>query len=160
MTTIAWKDGIMAADSQMTINNYKTSTIKLYGLADVGVLGIAGAGSAMSRIMDWWLGGCEGDPPTLSPEDREMGSACTGLLCTRKGVFYLEDGIYPHQITAAYASIGSGSDFAVAVMANGGSAVEAIDSAKLHDIYTGGETVSLVCEDYFLKSKRTKGKKK
>lgn len=160
MTTISWKQGYMAADTQMTIGNCSMQTEKIYGIPGLGVIGIAGAGSIMSRVLEWWANGCEGDPPTLTEEERNRDLTCGALLATSEGVFILEDGIYPSVVKQDYVAIGSGSDFAMAAMAMGKSAEEAIREAMRHDIYTGGSVDVIECAQFFEAEKKPKYKKK
>lgn len=160
MTTIAWKSGHMAADTQMTIGNCSMQTEKVYGIPGLGVIGIAGAGSIMSRVLEWWANGCEGEAPKLTEEERNRDLTCGALLATSTGVFILEDGIYPNVVKQDYVAIGSGSDFAMAAMAMGKSAEEAIREAMRHDIYTGGNVDVIDCAMFFEEEEEPKKKKR
>lgn len=160
MTTIAYFQGKMAADTQMTIGNCAMQTEKIYGIPGLGVIGVAGAGSIMSRVLEWWANGCEGEAPKLSEEERNRELTCGALLVTEDGVFILEDGIYPNVVKQDYVAIGSGSDFAMAAMAMGKSAEEAIREAMRHDIYTGGTVDVIECAQFFEAEKKPKYKKK
>lgn len=160
MTTIAYKDGWIAADSCCTIGNYTSNSKKLYIIPDVGVVGFAGAGNAMFKIADWWLEGCQGDAPTV---DNDKGESCIGILVSRKGVFCLFDGIHPMEIDDPWFAIGSGSDFAISALSLGKNPKEAVEHAMQFDVGTGGRVDAIYCPSYFKKDQKVtkkKGKKK
>lgn len=157
MTTIAYTNGWISADSCCTIGNYTSNSKKLYIIPDVGVVGFAGAGNAMFKIADWWLSGCEGEAPL---PDTSRDESCVGLLVTRKGVFVLFDGIHPMSIDDPWFAIGSGSDFAISAMSLGKTSKEAVEHAMQFDAGTGGRIDSLYCPNYFkIEAKGKKGKK-
>ena len=155
MTTICFKDGYLAADSQITVGNYKTTTSKLYVFPGYGVIGFSGSMSRILKLVEWWSKGCEGEIP--DSEDKED---VDGILVNKDGMFCLDEGQGLIQITAPYFAIGSGSAYAIAAMAMGKSAEEAIREAMRHDIYTGGTVDVIECATIFEKEKKPKYKKK
>ena len=157
MTTIAYKDGWLAADSCCSIGNYHTNSKKLYTVPNVGIVGFAGAGNAMFKIADWWMEGCKGEAPTV---DGDKGEACIGVLVSRKGVFALFDGIHPMLIDDPQFAIGSGSDFAISAMSLGKNAKEAVEHAMQFDVGTGGRVDAIYCPHYFAKEEQPKTRKK
>lgn len=157
MTTIAYKDGWIAADSCCTIGNYTSNSKKLYIIPDVGVVGFAGAGNAMFKIADWWLDGCQGDAPTV---DNDKGESCIGILVSRKGVFCLFDGIHPMEIDDPWFAIGSGSDFAISALSLGKNPKEAVEHAMQFDVGTGGRVDAIYCPNYFKQEPKKKKEKK
>ena len=157
MTTIAYKDGWIAADSCCTIGNYTSNSKKLYIIPDVGVVGFAGAGNAMFKIADWWLDGCQGDAPTV---DNDKGESCIGILVSRKGVFCLFDGIHPMEIDDPWFAIGSGSDFAISALSLGKNPKEAVEHAMQFDVGTGGRVDAIYCPNYFKQEPKKKKEKR
>lgn len=135
---------MMAADTQVTINNYKTNTEKLYSIPGYGVIGLAGSAKLCVQIAQWWADGAEGEPPEV-----DDSNAVQGILSTKEGLFYLEDGSVPIVIKANYLAIGSGSDYALSAMEIGKSAEEAIREAMKHDIYTGGDVDVVECSQFY-----------
>lgn len=157
MTTIAYTNGWIAADTCCSIGNYTSNSKKLYILPDVGVIGFAGSGTAMFKIADWWLDGCQGDAPTI---DRDNDEGCIGLLVTRKGVFALLDGVHPMKIEDPWFAVGSGSDFAISAMSLGKNAKEAVEHAMQFDVGTGGSVDAIYCPNHFQKDKKKTKKEK
>lgn len=157
MTTIAYKDGWIAADSCCTIGNYTSNSKKLYIIPDVGVVGFAGAGNAMFKIADWWMEGCQGDAPTV---DDDKGESCIGILVSRKGVFCLFNGVHPMEIDDPWFAIGSGSDFAISAMSLGKNPKEAVEHAMQFDVGTGGRVDCIYCPNYFKQEPKKKKEKK
>lgn len=155
MTTITFANGYMAADTQISINNYKTKTEKLYTIEGFGVIGLAGSAKLCLQIAQWWQDGCEGEAPEV-----DDNNTVQGILSTKDGLYYLEDGSVPLIIKAPYLAIGSGSDFAFGALGMGKSAEEAVREAMRHDIYTGGDVDVIDCSLYYEAEGKPKYSKK
>lgn len=65
MTTIAYRDGCMAADTQATFAGTKHRIHKLFRLPCGGVMGGAGLASEVTRAAQWVMGGMKGKPPKI-----------------------------------------------------------------------------------------------
>lgn len=148
MTTIAYKNGVMASDSCWTLGNAQVvSASKIHRLSSGGLLGQAGDNDQRSvaalfeKIKD----------PRKFPSRQELLGTVTefhGLLALpRRGVWYIaicktgpggwvEDGedcgIW--EANRGFAAVGSGSDFAIGAMAAGKTAREAVAIACKFDI--------------------------
>lgn len=140
MTTVAWKDGIVAADTMGDHNGLKMPTTKIL-VAKAFVLGGAGGAhdfygyfdamkdSSLKEVLE------NGYP--VEDQDEDIPAM---ILVSRsdpsKAWFLAATAWLP--IVRPYHAIGSGRDFAIAAMHLGKSAVEAVDIAMQFDVYTGG----------------------
>lgn len=138
MTTIAYKDGVLAADTLITCGDHRdgyTEKVKRIG----GVL-LAAAGSAIQadRFFEWAQRGFHpADRPSDIPEDEK----CNWLRVESDGSLSVwangsswktkpMDGMY---------ALGSGSEYALGAMAAGASPEEAVRIAMKFDTKTGGD---------------------
>ena len=125
MTTVAVRDGIMAADSQLS-----GSTVfrvqKIYELPGGGCVGGCGEWAKAYSAISWLLGGRQGDAPDF--ENAELvilkPDGSVWLACERFPEFPILDGV---------AAIGCGSAAAMALMHAGFSAKEAVVRTCLTD---------------------------
>jgi hypothetical protein len=137
MTTIAVRDGYLAADtivSYASFNNGETTKIAACGDFYVA---LAGAAFLRFELEAWAREGCPVDAvPTLLMDNKGKFSA---LFLRRDGkVFEFDEG-YLMPVHAPYYAIGSGSLFALGAMAHGACAMEAVVASSRHDKSTGGE---------------------
>jgi ATP-dependent HslUV protease subunit HslV len=131
MTTIAYRDGVMAADSACFNEGlYEGEVDKIWPLSDVGLLGCCGEYGAILKVVEWLKAGGE---PKLKPRlSRE--SEFAGLLVKREGeVMHYQIGLRPLCIMAEFHAIGSGRQIAIGAMAAGASAEEAVQIACRYD---------------------------
>lgn len=145
MTTIAFKDGILAADSCATVSGDQSGDIKaqckkLYRktTADGRQVIIATAGDSFPGIafVDWYGSGKE-------PPERIADSDFTVLILV-DGALYESDGwCLLEEVVSPYYAIGSGRKCAMAAMACGKTAIEAVEIAAMFDPYTAGPFVSM-----------------
>lgn len=139
MTTIAYRDGILAADSQSTTGNLMLGRSDKIILAGDFVLAMSGKIWCQKPLTDW-LANQDGTPDTYPKE-----------LITENGkdflfdAFVLKDGqpfeiINGHLIPLKiqYHACGSGWEVAVGAMAGGASALEAVKITATVDVYTSG----------------------
>jgi hypothetical protein len=149
MTTIAYRDGIIAADSRMTYTtdaggSRKHLCTKLYrkkvteGKKTYEVI-IATAGeSSPALIFVDWYGSGKPVPDLLL----YLGGDFTCLILTPKGLFEADVYCRPDQINEPFYAVGSGSKEALAAMHCGKSAIDAVRIAARIDPYTGGKIIS------------------
>lgn len=140
MTTIAYKDGVLAADGQMTeghvvINKtfkkiYKTN-IK-YADDTIIYVGMAGKVWQFDQIIAHFT-----ENVALPDHD------CQAILIGELHSYILDHkALMPFRIDDVLA-VGSGSDFALSAMRLGLSAVEAVRHACTLDVYSGGRIRSV-----------------
>ncbi len=133
MTTIAYKDGVIAYDSRFTANGtiiYDDGE-KMREREGIAFFG-AGASSEINELIGAYFG-------------EEVRGACgASAIVVRDGELTLighDEGklwLSPILLDRPYA-IGSGSDHALTAMDMGSSAYEAIQMASKRDVWTGGK---------------------
>lgn len=133
MTTIAYRDGVLAVDSLGTNGAWIIARKhqKLWRLPDGSIAAGTGTLSHVVAHMEYLMG--RGNKPDLD-------DYCI-LQVAKNGVFVHEAG-HRFQVFDDFISYGSGSPAAMAAMFCGKSAIEALDIAALLDPNTGGEIVS------------------
>lgn len=124
MTTIAYKDGVIAADSLVASDNLIVGEVrKIVRVANL-LAGASGLASATSAFLDWVENGyLDDDDIPEWPESFE------GFIAHPDGTIEVFDSFGSHEIkTAIYAS-GSGDSVALGAMDAGASAIEAVEIA-------------------------------
>lgn len=143
VTTIAYRDGVLAADSLATIGDTKAhgSYQKIRRIGDY-MVGAAGSVAASEEFINWLLK--HGDDDDLPPKGQY-----SALVIDAKGrVREIESGsILPVPRNAKFYSIGSGAPYALAAMYAGASAAEAVKIAAKIDTSTGLPVKILVLKD-------------
>lgn len=149
MTTIAFRDGIIAADSRMTYSteaggSRKHLCTKLYRnqitegkrTFDV-IIATAGQSSPALVFVDWYGSG-KPIPDVLLNIDSDF----TCLILRPDGLYEADAFCRPDKIIEDFYAVGSGAKEAMTAMRCGKSAVEAVRLAAQSDPYTGGKIVS------------------
>ncbi|MBP8233993.1 MAG: hypothetical protein KAY22_16975 [Rhizorhabdus sp.] len=137
MTVIAIKNGIIAADSQLTVDDsLKLSCEKLFRVRD-GVIGFVGATAPGNELLHHLRKAHCTDPLPLKSEGyaREDFGA---LLLTRHGVYLYDNSLSPDRVTGAFFALGTGAPFALAAMHCGRTAIESVRLAIKLNPYCGG----------------------
>lgn len=138
MTTIVYRDGILAADSrgysgdQTAIGN----KMKIHRLADGTIFGISTNNvGGDSLIKNWIEDGCK------HPENGDVKPDSFSILMIKKNgeVFFANDNYgFSGPLDAPFYAIGSGRKYALAALHLGKSAVEAVEVACIFDLWSGG----------------------
>jgi ATP-dependent protease HslVU (ClpYQ) peptidase subunit len=127
MTTIAYKDGVLAADTCRVVNGIATKCSKLHRLEDGSVFAGAGNSTDIAKCFRWLTGG---EKPANELE------SLSALHLTEDGLFYIDGALEPLLMDQEYWAVGSGADFAIAGMFMGMSAQDAVTLASKLDIHT------------------------
>lgn len=142
MTTIAYRDGVLAGDGWAFIRETRVATDdqKIVRLKDGSVL--ADVGSAVTgKAFEVWLdAGAKPEDGPRNPDDTIVHLRLDGTLRVYEGDFY-----YDHDPTR-FRAWGHGMEFAMGAMAQGATAEEAIGIAARFDAYTGGTILALRLE--------------
>jgi ATP-dependent protease HslVU (ClpYQ) peptidase subunit len=137
MTTIAYRDGVLSADSLVTNMACKVGTFeKLFDDKEDNHYGCIGEVQDLIAFRKWKRGCSE--KPKVSED------FCALMVDKNNNLWIYEDKLIPRKMECEYYAIGSGYEFALGAMANGASAYEALEAAIKHDCYSGGEIVSMV----------------
>lgn len=138
MTTVVYKDGILASDSRCTQSDTVVGNVtKIHKIDDNTLIGFCGRTAQAFKFIEWYKDGKKKED-AQSDDDSDF----TALVII-KGVVYRYDGYNPQIIKSKFHSIGSGFMVALGAMEAGASAIEAIKIAKKYDIYTGGKIQTL-----------------
>lgn len=137
MTTIAWKGDIIAADSQLTIGDSVRiiSSPKIIQIGPSTVIAVAGDTDETLKAINFFSK--EGWQEKLddTPDKMELEA-----LLWHGGKMYLLDGtLYPEPLVVPYHAVGNGWQLALAAMALGKSAEEAVIFTAEHNIYTNNK---------------------
>lgn len=136
MTTIAWDGKTLAADSQITYGGLACTLEKIWRLNGGQLFGATGAAQDAYAVR-YWLE----DPSRPEPK---LGDDFAGILILTDGSSWrLESSLIRMPITESCHALGSGRDFAIAGMALGLSAVQAVELAIRFDAYSSGEVTAL-----------------
>ena len=145
MTTIAYKDGVIACDSRLSNGSEYQEGVRKIGRTDRFLFGYAGRLGGMRPAFDWVLdiehdiedtGDLYKHADDLFIDDSEG----TILLADYAGsVWTMSGGVYMTEHPRGWESMGSGGTYACGAMMHGASAVEAIEVAVKLDVYSGGD---------------------
>ena len=142
MTTVAWRDGIMAADTQSIKGDMKAiGCIKLFKTTNTRgktvLLGISGDYLEAMLYVEQY-GGCFEEPPQKVTGDVDI------LIWDGKRLW--EDSSLQHPVLVPkckYYAVGSGASVAMGAMFMGASAKEAVSAAIAIDAMSGGRVVTM-----------------
>lgn len=144
MTVIAWDGKVLAADKRATTEDGSISTVtkitEVHWLdEDSGtdikfITGIAGDPDVAMELLSWFQDG--GDANEF-PVSADKGDAVLVAISHEFSVQQWSKGPEPIYFEDAFLAWGSGKDLAIAAMAMGMSAVEAVDLASKYNAYCG-----------------------
>jgi len=144
MSTVAYKDGIMVADSYCEVNGLLTRYYKLRKTKNT-LFGIVGHPVALEPMSDWFNEGADIDKiPACIKTDGEVDFELLIVTRAEPEAIYrvLRDGFVEQWSYDAWA-IGSGAGLAVGALDQGASAIEAVKIAAKFDKNTGGRICSI-----------------
>lgn len=141
MTTIAYRDGVLAADSAVSVNDLLSASMrKIVCRADGDMAGAAGHAAYCCRFLEWFSSGETVEAPKATRGDYYVDR---GVIFRRNGDIKIYEELGRSIVRAPYFAIGSGSHLAIGAMHAGASAPEAVRAAIAHDPYSGGDIVVL-----------------
>ncbi|PIB91272.1 hypothetical protein [Caulobacter sp. FWC2] len=145
MTTIAYRDGVLAADTQSTCGNHRQpgEAIKVA----VGPMGL-GTACGSAAFCETWLAWVRGDEPERPVPERadEHGGDC-GILIHRDGRLQLFEHNGAHFPAGAYFAEGTGMGPALGALYHGATAEQAIEAAIALDVFSGGRVMAVRLAD-------------
>lgn len=138
MTTIAIKNGIMAADSRMTVDGRMSKCIKIFRRHG-DILGVAGDDAPALLFLDWYMSG------KPRPNQLIEGNADFHVLVLdkKRRIWLYDKWCRGEQITAPFYAIGTGADAAMGAMHSGVSARRAVAIACKVDVNSGLPVVTM-----------------
>lgn len=139
MTIIAFRGGILASDSQATLNGSSGAVSRKIARNKTGDLaGATGDAIYAQAFLNWFEGGERKAPPDAT-EKGKADNSNRGMIVRNGGAIevYEFDGMF--RVKAEYFAIGSGRAEAMGAMHAGADAVGAVRAACHLDVYCGGE---------------------
>lgn len=141
MTTIAYRNGIIAADTGITCGSTRDCFAeKIAKRKDGAVAGACGELWWISAFLKWFKdGGDQVQSPGVNGN--------TGFIATKRRVLTVfeaeNNNTYTYEVTAPYYAIGSGRMVALGAMHAGAHPVDAVKAAIAHNDGTYGRVMSL-----------------
>lgn len=143
MTTIAYRDGILAGDGRETFVSEGESPmvnrddcIKIFRLQDGRLFGAAKTSEDIERL---YRALKKGKTKWPTPKCDDVNAMVVDL----KGGIWSYEGRVWIKVETDYYAVGSGSHFALPAMDAGASAVEAVEIGCKRDPFSGGTITSL-----------------
>lgn len=138
MTTIAYRNGVIASDSGMIILDAKVGiTQKIARHPEHGLAGGAGNASWVTKFLKWHEDGQRGDPPEAQVDDEAIDRGIVVTPDAPMAIKVFEPGGM-HVVTTEYYALGTGREVALGVMWKGGTARDAVKAALELDRNTFG----------------------
>jgi ATP-dependent HslUV protease subunit HslV len=135
MTVIAYRDGLLAADSLATAGHVITGRIqKIWRFDDGRLLGGAGGAGDMRSFVAWALGGCAGH---WECQDKENGFSALVVRAEGEVVIYDAEG-RDCLVEAEFIARGAGAELAIGAMAMGARADQAVEVACRYSVWCEG----------------------
>lgn len=140
MTTIAYRDGVMAADSGSWAGDASHGWADKLARAEDGTLyGIAGDAAEAEGFLSWVRGGRNGEPPKPTYDADKKNSSFIVLVARPGDRIGLISGGGEERYDAPYYAVGAGAPAAFGALFMGATAAQAIDAAKEHGIGAFGK---------------------
>lgn len=146
MTTIVYRDGMMAADSQTTISTdaggaRKFRCEKLYRSKDgKAIIGTAGESFPALKFVRWYGSG-------KKPPKELAGTDFTCLVLTSSGLVEYDGHCEPDPVLEPFYAVGSGAKAALGALHMGATAEQAVEIACRIDPYSSPPIVTMRLED-------------
>ena len=140
MTIIAYKDGVLAADSEMYWGELRCDYPDKLAIIEGAIIGCSGDIIACRKFVEWF---------------REKGKTPDFEKLKFDAIVAYKDGrveswdqrLYPLPITDEFAAMGSGMDFAIGAMAHGATARKAAEIAVRFCKSCGGKILTKSLDD-------------
>lgn len=141
VTTIAYRDGVLAADTAMCQGGVMIGTIVKIVRRDDGDMAAAAGDAAYNAAFNaWFMAGENGSPPEAKSEDIFLDR---GMIFRKSGQIEVFEPRGKFACQAPYIAVGSGRESALGAMFAGADAETAIKAAIQLDPHTGGEITVL-----------------
>lgn len=138
MTTIAYRDGVLAADTLICESDRRVGrVVKIMRRAGI-LAGVAGCLAHMQAFHSWFMGGMIGEPPAM-----KTGERTSDAIIVHDGRILGLGELGWDVMKANYYAIGSGAGVALGAMASGATAEQAVQAAIELDVWSGGDITVL-----------------
>ncbi len=135
MTTIAIRNGVMAATDATWTSIYRGSRHKIMRTRDGALIASCGESDMAIPFFRWFDNGAHQDRLPRTPEKSDF---CAIVLHATGKVQVFTERFLPQDVSAPFYAIGSGEQFALGAMAIGASADKAVQVACEFDPWSRG----------------------
>lgn len=148
MTTLVYRDGVLASDSRGTRGDRiePGRTQKVLAVADGRLIGVCGGYASSWRYASWLAAGPPSDtwqPMSMSPAPKLCASATVvEVLANGRLMLHEEGGAYPAPEDTEFHAWGSGMEAALGALHMGATAEQAVQVATRIDTGSGGQVQS------------------
>lgn len=143
MTTLVYRDGVIAADHQITEDYTKTHEQKIFFSGDA-VIGITGDLYVSREFVNWYKKYATSTSKRINKPEYFNDEFFECLVCTKNKIATWSNYLLSVDMTYSdYIALGSGKDVANGALFVGASATDAVRAAAHHDLDTGGEVLSI-----------------
>lgn len=137
MTTIAYRDGIMAADSRAYAGDKIPigEKVKIRRLEDGTLIGASSTLAGGTKwVLDWFEAGC----PAKAGESELLPDKFDLLVAYPNGELYIanDHAVLQGPLIASFLAIGSGEEYALGALQHGANAVQAVTAACALDVWS------------------------
>lgn len=148
MTTVAYRDGVMAADTQGDWSGIRTRVPNKIVRVGNALIGVAGNFTDCRDFIDWYAAGADRKAlPEFRTYGVENSVAIEALVAAPDGLTIWTEHFQPDPVAGEFWAVGSGAKAAIAAMYMGADAAEAVRIAALVDVKTGGDVQMERLED-------------
>lgn len=145
MTTIAYRRGVIAADTGMCIADARTGQTRKIARSTKGLAGGAGTAAYVFKFLKWFEAGERGKPPEATSDEHSIDRS----MVIRPGKpevieCYEPEGMF--LIDAEYYALGIGRDVALGAFFMQADPLDAVRASMLHNTETWGELQWLTFE--------------
>ena len=151
MTTIVFRDGVLAADTRAYSGDrspigFKQKIFQVRNSdGTLATVGISTPNPGFSEeIRNWFVNEKHMD---AQPEVRDRGFSALEITADGEVFYYSDNFTGSGPLTADWFAIGSGQDFAIGALEMGATAQEAVQIALQNDPWTGGVVQHIIIPD-------------
>lgn len=143
MTVIAFKDGVMAADTLAQDGQTRWHVSKLTRLPDGGVAGFCGTTSAGYAAIQWLATGGSDQGHEEKKLLPDISGACVLIAKADGSLWLLEDRFPAWPLIDKFSALGCGQQACLTALGLGLSAVDAVRQVARHDMCVGDPVQSM-----------------
>ncbi len=140
MTTIAYRNGVLAADTSLSTGGCLNGRVTKIAARDNDLAGVAGSAAFGAAFLKWFTDGEVGDPPKGESHDDSFDR---GVIFRAGGPIEVYEPLGRFDVEADYYAFGSGRSEALGAMFAGADASTGVLAAMQHDANTAGEIMIL-----------------
>lgn len=138
MTTIAYRDGCLAADTLVSVQTHRDGYATKIAKLGPYLAGASGYHAMTLKFLDWFRMGMPADRTPEMGMNRDEKYDTYGHIFCPDGLIVTFSPLGWTKRRAPYYATGSGCDYAYGAMSMGATAEEAVRAALVHETASGG----------------------